>query len=171
MIHKLILKNFKRIKEETFDFNQFDLIVGANNSGKSTALQAMAIWQYCVDQFNLSKRKGSRGIQVVLPNFTALPLPEFNLLWTDRTDREYLENPTKKGAKTQNYIYIEIDLYWKDNQNKEHNFCVQMRYQSPQAVFAIPKGDWKNFAEKIALSSFPKIVYVPPFSGLEPHEK
>ena len=57
MIHKLILKNFKRIKEETFDFNQFDLIVGANNSGKSTALQAMAIWQYCVDQFNLSKRK------------------------------------------------------------------------------------------------------------------
>jgi AAA15 family ATPase/GTPase len=56
MIHKLILKNFKRIKEETFDFNQFDLIVGANNSGKSTALQALAIWQYCVDQFNLSKR-------------------------------------------------------------------------------------------------------------------
>ncbi len=47
----------------------------------------MAIWQYCVNQFNLSKRKGSRGIQVVLPNFTALPLPEFNLLWTDRTNR------------------------------------------------------------------------------------
>ena len=87
----------------------------------------MAIWQYCVDQFNLSKRKGSRGIQVVLPNFTALPLPEFNLLWKDRIDREYLENPTKKGAKTQNYIYIEIDLYWKDNQNKENNFCVQMK--------------------------------------------
>lgn len=34
MIHKLILKNFKRIKEEVFYFNDFDLIVGANNSGK-----------------------------------------------------------------------------------------------------------------------------------------
>lgn len=160
MIHKLVLRNFKRIKEETFEFNQFDLIVGINNSGKSTALQALAIWQYCVDQFSLSKRKGSRGIQVVLPNFTALPLPEFNLLWTDRL-----------GQTGKNYIYIEIDVYWKDEENIEQNFCVMMRYQSPQAVFAIPKGDWKNFIEKTSLPSFPKIVYVPPFSGLEPHEK
>ena len=171
MIHKLILKNFKRIANETFDFNNFDLIVGANNSGKSTALQALAIWQYCVDQFNLQTRKGSRGIQVVLPNFTALPLPEFNLLWTDRTDREYVVDASKKSGKAQNYIYIEIDVYWNDEENVEQNFAVQMRYQSPQAVFAIPKGDWKNFAAKNALPSFPKIVYVPPFSGLEPHEK
>lgn len=160
MINKLILKNFKRIKEETFLFNGFDLIVGANNSGKSTALQALAIWQYCVDQFTLSKRKGSRGIQVVLPNFTALPLPEFNLLWTEKTSQA-----------NNNPIYIEIDVYWLDEKNIEHNFCVLMRYQSPQAVFAIPQGDWKNFTEKISLPSFPSVVYVPPFSGLEPHEK
>lgn len=160
MIHKLILKNFKRIKSETFHFNSFDLIVGSNNSGKSTALQALAIWQYCVDQFTLSKRKGSRGIQVVLPNFTALPLPEFNLLWTD-----------KISQASSNPIYIEIDVYWYDEHKSEQNFCVQMRYQSPQAVFAIPVGDWNNFTEKSEMSSFPKIVYVPPFSGLEPHEK
>lgn len=160
MINKLVLKNFKRIKEEIFEFNNFDLIVGANNGGKSTALQALAIWQYCVDHFALSKRKGSRGIQVVLPNFTALPLPEFNLLWTD-----------KISQASSNPIYIEIDVHWKDEENHDQNFCVQMRYQSPQAVFAIPKGDWNNFSQKVALSSFPKIVYVPPFSGLEPHEK
>lgn len=160
MIHKLILKNFKKIKEEEFNFNQFDLIVGANNSGKSTALQALAIWQFCVDQFNLSKRKGSRGIQVVLPNFTALPLPEFNLLWTDRI-----------GQASNTYIYIEIDVYWYDSEGAEQNFCVQLRYQSPQAVFAIPKEGWGDIAFKSAMPEFPRIVYVPPFSGLEPHEK
>jgi AAA15 family ATPase/GTPase len=58
MITKLIIKNFKRIKEEVFEFNQFDLLVGMNNSGKSTALQALAIWQYSVDQFKLAKKKG-----------------------------------------------------------------------------------------------------------------
>lgn len=160
MIHKLILKNFKKVKDETFLFNNFDLIVGANNSGKSTALQALAIWQYCVDQFSLSRRKGSRGIQVVLPNFTALPLPEFNLLWTDRL-----------GQTGKNYVYIEIDVYWYDEHDNEQNFCVMLRYQSPQSVFAIPQKDWANFTQIINIPSFPRVVYVPPFSGLEPHEK
>ncbi len=171
MIHKLILKNFKKVKDETFLFNNFDLIVGANNSGKSTALQALAIWQYCVDQFRLSKKKGSNGIQVVLPNFTALPLPEFNLLWTDRTDREYKDDNTKNGGKAQIYIYIEIDVFWKDASNVERNFCVQIRYQSPQSVYAKPKGGWNDYKSLDSTGEMPRIVYVPPFSGLEPHEK
>lgn len=171
MIHKLVLKNFKKIKDETFLFNNFDLIVGANNSGKSTALQAMAIWQYCVDQFRLSKKKGTNGIQVVLPNFTALPLPEFNLLWTDRTDREYKDDGTKNGKKTQIYIYIEIDVYWKDSAEVEKNFCVRMSYQSPQSVYAKPNEGWTEFIELDKAGDLPRIVYVPPFSGLEPHEK
>jgi hypothetical protein len=171
MIHKLILKNFKKVKDETFLFNNFDLIVGANNSGKSTALQALAIWQYCVDQFRLSKKKGRHGIQVVLPNFTALPLPEFNLLWTDRTDREYKDDNTKNGGKAQIYIYIEIDVFWKDASNVERNFCVQIRYQSPQSVYAKPKGGWNDYKSLDSTGEMPRIVYVPPFSGLEPHEK
>jgi len=171
MIHKLILKNFKKVKDETFLFNNFDLIVGANNSGKSTALQALAIWQYCVDQFRLSKKKGTNGIQVVLPNFTALPLPEFNLLWTDRTDREYKDDQTKNTGKALQYIYIEIDVYWNDNAGDEKSFCVLMRYQSPQAVYAKPKEGWQNFMELDATPEMPRIVYIPPFSGLEPNEE
>ncbi len=171
MIHKLILKNFKKVKDETFLFNNFDLIVGSNNSGKSTVLQAMAIWQYCVDQFRLSNKKGTSGIQVVLPNFTALPLPEFNLLWTDRTDREYKEDKTKKGGKLQVYIYIEIDVYWKNTKGEEKNFCVKISYQSPQSVYAKPKVNWADFVKLDSENQLPRIIYVPPFSGLEPHEK
>jgi len=171
MIHKLILKNFKKVKEEVFDFHNFDLIVGANNSGKSTSLQAMAIWQFCVDQFRLSKKKGTNGIQVVLPNFTALPLPQFNLLWTDRTDREYKDDPTNPGKKSQLFIYIEIDVYWHNQAGEEKNFCVRLRYQTPQSVYAIPNDGWSKFVEMDKNEELPRIVYVPPFSGLEPHEK
>ena len=49
MITKLVLKNFKSVAMETFEFTEFDLLVGRNNCGKSTILQAMAIWQFCVD--------------------------------------------------------------------------------------------------------------------------
>jgi predicted ATPase len=170
MIYKLILRNFKKIKEETFLFNNFDLIVGSNNSGKSTILQALAIWQFCVEQFRLTRKKGQNGIQIVLPNFTALPVPEFNLLWKDKTDRRY-EDDTQTGKKSQIYIYIEIDVYWKNANNEEKNFCVQMRYQSPQAVYAKPQNGWVDFKQLDQSGNMPYIVYVPPFSGLEPHEK
>ncbi|MDR2473044.1 MAG: AAA family ATPase, partial [Tannerella sp.] len=170
MIHKLILKNFKKIKEETFLFNNLDLVVGSNNSGKSTVLQALAIWQFCVEQFRLTRKKGQNGIQIVLPNFTALPVPEFNLLWKDKTDRRY-EDDKETGKKNQIYIYIEIDVYWKNANGEEKNFCVQMRYQSPQAVYAKPLKGWLEFKDLDRDNDMPYIVYVPPFSGLEPHEK
>jgi predicted ATPase len=168
MIHKVHLRNFKSILDETFNLTDFDLLVGANNCGKSTILQALAIWQYCVDQFRRSRqRTGSKGIQIVLPNFTALPLPEFALLWKDKTERRY---PNVKGKKKQEYIVIEIEVFWLDKNKKETSLNVQLRYQSPQSVYAIPAKGWANFKEVEKDPSFPKLVYVPPFSGLEPNE-
>ena len=43
MITKMTLRNFKSVGEQVYDFTRFDLLVGRNNSGKSTVLQAMAI--------------------------------------------------------------------------------------------------------------------------------
>jgi hypothetical protein len=172
MIKRLTLRNFKSVGEQTYDFTQFDLLVGRNNSGKSTVLQALAIWQFCVDEFHRSKRSGTKGIQVVLPNFTALPLPEFNLLWKDRTDRAY---PTdESGKKKQLFILIEILVTWQCERGETHameEFGVELRYHSPQTVYAIPTGGWDKFRACEQLEDLPKIAYVPPFSGLEPTEK
>ncbi|MFZ1404256.1 MAG: AAA family ATPase, partial [Anaerolineae bacterium] len=142
MITRLTLHNFKSIGTQTYEFTQFDLLVGRNNSGKSTVLQALAIWQFCVDEFHRSKRTGSKGIQVVLPNFTALPVPEFNLLWKDRTDRHW---PLVNGAKKQEYILIGIRVEWRRATGETDSFGVQLRYHSPQAIYAIPGDGWAKF--------------------------
>lgn len=168
MITKLTLRNFKSVGEQVYDFTSFDLLVGRNNSGKSTVLQALAIWQFCVDEFHRSKRGGSKGIQVVLPNFTALPLPEFNLLWKDRTDRSY---PIKDGKKKQEFILIEILVEWRRRGGGTETFGSELRYHSPQTIYAIPIDGWKKFRECDESGEMPKIAYVPPFSGLEPTEK
>lgn len=168
MITRLTLKNFKSVGEQVYDFSQFDLLVGRNNSGKSTVLQALAIWQFCVDEFHRSKRGGSKGIQVVLPNFTALPVPEFILLWKDRTDRTYpLDEKTNK--KKQEFILIEIMVEWQRATGENEAFGVELRYHSPQTIYAIPSGGWAKFRE--CETCLPRIAYVPPFSGLEPMEK
>lgn len=167
MITRLTLRNFKGVGEQVYDFTRFDLLVGRNNCGKSTVLQALAIWQFCVDEFHRSKRTGSKGIQVVLPNFTALPVPEFNLLWKDRTDRRY---PELHGKKKQEYILIEIRVEWREG-NESNSFGVALRYHSPQTIYAIPADGWEKFRDCEQKGELPKIAYVPPFSGLEPTEK
>ena len=170
MITRLTLCNFKSVGKQVYDFTQFDLLVGRNNSGKSTVLQAMAIWQFCVDEFHRSKRTGNTGIQVVLPNFTALPVPEFILLWKNRTDRAYpLDAGT--GKKKQEFILIQILLEWQDSAGKAGSFGVELRYHSPQTMYAIPAGGWARFRECEKSGQLPRIAYVPPFSGLEPSEK
>jgi len=172
MITKLTLRNFKSVGEQIYDFTNFDLLVGRNNSGKSTILQALAIWQFCVDEFHRSKRTGSKGIQVVLPNFTALPLPEFNLLWKNRTDRHWpwkVENGVSK--KKQEYILIGIRVEWQVETGETDSFGIELRYHSPQTIYAIPSDNWKKFREYETQGNLPKIAYVPPFSGLEPNEK
>ncbi|OAD23165.1 SMC domain-containing protein, partial [Candidatus Thiomargarita nelsonii] len=74
MITELTLRHFKSISEQTYEFSHFDLLVG--RSGKSTILQALAIWQFCLEEFRRAKRREKKSIQVVLPNFTALPIPQ-----------------------------------------------------------------------------------------------
>lgn len=171
MITKLRLKNFKKVQEQEFDFNQFELLVGSNNSGKSTVLQALAIWQFCVDQFRRAQKGGKRGIQVVLPSFTVLPLPEFNLLWKDKVDRKYTPKKDDPKGKVQEYIYIEIEVFWNDDNGDETSFGVSLRYQTPQSMYAIPIEGWNKFTELDKLNALPHIVYVPPFSGIEPLEQ
>ncbi len=168
MINRLTLRNFKSIGEQIYDFTRFDLLVGRNNSGKSTVLQALAIWQFCVDEFHRSSRGGSKGIQVVLPNFTALPVPEFNLLWKNKTDRHW---PMVNGRKKQEYILIEILVQWQRDSGETDEFGVELRYHSPQTIYAIPTAGWAKFRDCEQQGDLPKIAYVPPFSGLEPTEK
>jgi len=167
MITKLTIKNFKSISSQTYEFTDFDLLIGRNNSGKSTILQALGIWQYCVDEFHRTKRSGKTGVQIVLPNFTALPVPEFNLLWTDKIDRKY---PKEKGKPKQEFILIEIILKYSKEDGTEGEFGVSLRYASPQSIYATPIGGWSEFRELDKSGELPHIVYVPPFSGLNPTE-
>ena len=169
MITKLRLRNFKRIDDQTYEFGELDLLLGRNNSGKSTVLQAIAIWQFCIDEFRRAKpsRKGE-SIQVVLTNFTALPVPEFNLLWHNRSDRyneavEVSEDDSQASKKyVSKYHLIGIQLEWEQS-NTDYSFNVEIRYHSPQTIYAIPADGWDRFRELDKLGVIPKIAYVPPF--------
>jgi hypothetical protein len=66
---------------------------------------------------------------------------------------------------------IEILLEWLDSKGKTCTFGVELRYHSPQTMYAAPAGGWERFREYEKDENLPRIAYVPPLSGLEPNEK
>ncbi len=168
MITKLTIRNFKNIIEQSYEFTDFDLLVGSNNSGKSTILQAMAIWQFCVQVFRQTTRTGSAAMTITLDNFTALPVSEFNLLWNRRRDREVPKDQSGRNLP-QRSILIEIEIEWNDPRGANRTFGVELRYDKPSSIYARPTGGWGAF--RAIDAELPTIAFVPPFSGLEPVEE
>lgn len=85
-LKSLRIENFKRFETLELDFNGFNLLVGPNNSGKSTALQACALfnlsYQACLDQRNghLVFQNRTFGPE----EFITVPAAEPLDLWKDR---------------------------------------------------------------------------------------
>ena len=51
-IDNIKIQNFKVLKNTTFYFNEhFNLIIGSNNSGKSTMMEALRLWQLAFSKF------------------------------------------------------------------------------------------------------------------------
>ena len=84
MLTKLTIKNFKRFRDETpIEFGAITVLLGANNSGKSTVLQALSIFQYCMEVTRKKKNGGfSLETRTIGPDeFGALPVASPTDLW------------------------------------------------------------------------------------------
>ncbi len=99
-VTKLQVRNFKRFEAAVFELGPFNVVVGPNNSGKSTLLQAMALLQFCI-RSTLQKRNSSyelTNISLGQEEFAVIPVAEPLDLWKDRK--------AQKGGK---HIKIEIE--------------------------------------------------------------
>lgn len=84
MLKSLAVRNFKRFGAEMrIDFEPITVLVGANNSGKSTVLQALSILQYCID-VTRKKKNGELTLEKLTigpEDFGALPVTSPTDLW------------------------------------------------------------------------------------------
>lgn len=88
MLTKLIVRNFKRFTHVEIELGNTVIFIGPNNSGKTTALQALALWDIGLRRWN--EKRGGKAAPEKRPRVTinrrdliAVPIPDANLLWRD----------------------------------------------------------------------------------------
>src|ERR1700674_3896174 len=114
MLTRIRIRNFKRFDDVDIELGKAVVLIGPNNSGKTTALQALALWDIGVRRWN-ERRKGKSapekrpGVTVNRRDLVSIPTPTANLLWRDLHVRDILrtEEDGKKRRKTEN---VRVDI-------------------------------------------------------------
>lgn len=86
-IKKLFIRNFKKFQNLEVELQDLDCLTGGNNSGKSTVLQALALFDFCLHQC-LSKPNGRpislKNRSITEEDFVVLPVTKGTDLWHDK---------------------------------------------------------------------------------------
>ena len=177
MLTKLICRNFKNFGEVEVELGNPVVFIGPNNSGKTTALQALALWEIGLKRWN-ENRKGKTnpekrpGVAINRRDLISVPVPSARLLWRDLQVRDVERIEGKQ--RTQN---IRIDIIvegvtdgkgWQcgfefDYANQESFYCRPLRVSKTdeKGTERMPIPDE---AEKFS------VAFLPPMSGLASNE-
>ena len=169
-IDRVKVRYFKQFEDCVFDLSDHVILAGPNNSGKTTLLQAVAVWHLALQKWLAergpsSKAKKRAGIPVTRSDFTALPLREMNLLWTDtsvslkKDDAEF----EKPGFPRVMAITLECQA-----EGNRWDFTFEFRHQSREQIYVKPSES--NVDEVPDSVKDLRVVHVPPFSGIGAEE-
>ncbi|PQK93458.1 AAA family ATPase [Pantoea ananatis] len=173
-VKKVTLKKFKKYKDSTLELNnELSLLVGGNNSGKSSLLQAMATWQFCKTLLEIEKGRESwtanatnQGLGLGIVDFTPMFLPSLSHLWTNLK--------SQKQTESDGYT-LKIKLFWDDSTGSE-------KYLEMGLSLANDRLFIKNTSSNINIqdiintdgspnnTNIPQIAYLPPFAGITDRE-
>ncbi len=172
MLTKILIRNFKSFTDVEIDLSQTVVLIGPNNSGKTTALQALALWdagckQWQTKRIGVGKKDASKAVTIGRKDLVYLPLSSSTALWRDMRVREGYREDDK--TKTKN-ILIEIIVEGID----EHGVwkCgLEFEYVSEAFFYCRPlrtDNTDKPARMPVPLESIEKVTlaFLPPMSGL-----
>jgi hypothetical protein len=179
MLTKLTIRNFKRFKDVEIELGKAVVFVGPNNSGKTTGLQALALWELGVRRWNERRAESTAerrtGVAINRKDIFAAQVPNAKMLWRDL--RAHSSAPRVKAGKpikTTIDVFIDIvvegvtsDQAWTcgvefDFANDESIYCRPMRLNgSDDAPKRMPMPEQ---------AAGVRVAYLPPMSGLSDRE-
>ncbi len=172
MLTRLTVRNFKRLASIDVELGQTVVLVGPNNSGKTSALQALALWQAGVrawlEKWGDQPAQKRPGVTLNRKDLIAVAVPNASLLWRDLHVRSG-ERQADGKSKTRN-VFIEICVEgitdgeaWQcgfefDYANQEAFYCRPLRLDA--------NGSERMPLPRTALLKDVRVAFLPAMSGL-----
>ena len=173
MITRFTIENFKRLGTATLDLGSAAVFIGPNNSGKTTALQALALWDIGLRRWTEKRDKSSpaerQGVTINRRDLYAIPAPSAKLLWKDLHTHDSVR---EKGKPTTKKVHITLtaegvhegqpwtcafEFYYA---NEESFYCrLKSASNGEGPTSKVPEGARKH-----------SVVFLPPMSGLAARE-
>lgn len=172
MLTKLTIRNFKRIKEAEILLDKSVVFIGPNNSGKTSALQALTLWDAGLKAW-ISKRgadtKVSKrpGVTINKKDMVSVAVPAANLLWNDLHTGETQRD---KGKQKTTNILIEITVEGETG-GQRWKIGLEFDYANPESFYCRPLRLDAEGKERMALPDSElvkkiRVALLPPMSGL-----
>src|SRR5271157_5988486 len=172
MLTSLRIKNFKRLEDVEIELGKTVVFVGPNNSGKTTALQALALWEIGLRRW-IEKRSAKDtpekrpGVTINRRDLVAVPVPDSNLLWRDLHVRAVQKRANGK-PDTRN---IRIDILVSGvTDGKAWNCGFEFDYANQESFYCRPlrmTEDKQPERMPVPPAAAPvRVAFLPPMSGL-----
>lgn len=177
MLTRIRLRNFKKFEDADVVLERPVVLIGPNNSGKTSVLQALALWEVGLRLW-LEKRgdeevpKKRPGVTINRRDLISIPVPSANLLWRDLHVRnvEHLEG--KDGKPTQRTQNIRMELTVEGvTDGKEWRCGLEFDYANPESFYCRPL--LQKGGDRMAIppeAGRVRVAYLPPMSGLADRE-
>lgn len=184
MLTKLTVRNFKQFGRAEIDLaqdvGQPVVLIGPNNSGKTTALQALTLWSLGLRQWTAKRGEKAApekrpGVTINRKDLTQVPVPAADLLWKDletRRGRRVNDKPATENVR----IDISVDGF---TNGKVWTCGLEFDYANEESFLCRPLREPGQDAAKVADCRFlpvppeageVKVAFLPPMSGLAAEE-
>jgi predicted ATPase len=167
MIKKIKFHRFKRFEDQTIELRQqpITLLAGGNNSGKSSVLHGLAVWEFCRTVIEAERgtqaflkstpAKAKGGVGLGDDEFSPINVPSLNHLWTNLR--------TQKSDEPDGYT-LKIACFWDAEDGRELRLEFGLSLANDR-LFVKTTATTLREADRI-----PRIAYLPPFAGITDRE-
>ncbi len=170
MITKVVIKNLKRFETVEIPLQEAVVFAGPNNGGKSTAIQALTLWNFCLRRWLAekgeetgSKAKDRPGVPITRKDLTVIPTRSVRHLWHDCV-------VALAGSQV-----VPIQVIVTGTHGQETWACgIELRHQSAEQFYTNPVNPDGTLLDAAQIPKAVKgmtVAHLPPLAGIQREEE